>query len=168
MYIDKSRTACFSGHRPNKFPFSLDDKNCEGYKKLRFDIECAIMQALNMGYDTFLCGMAKGFDLLCGEVAIELRREQQYIQLIAVLPNENKAFIGPWGELHRQIRRGANHEISIQQDYSLGCFHYRNRFMIENSSHIICYMNSDEGGTAYTVSMAEKQGLSVINLCQKN
>lgn len=61
--MTKSTTACFTGHRPQKLPwkFNENDERCLKMKKtLRIEIE----NAINRGYDTFLCGMAIGFDMI--------------------------------------------------------------------------------------------------------
>jgi len=75
MDVDKFCTACFSGYRPEKFSFSLDDKNNIEYLRLERSIHDSIMQALRLGYLTFLCGMARGFDLLCADILLDIREQ---------------------------------------------------------------------------------------------
>jgi hypothetical protein len=43
----------------------------------------------------------------------------------------------------------------------------RNKFMVENSSCLVCYWDGQTGGTAQTIDMAEKCGLSIVNLAEK-
>lgn len=59
--ICNQQTACFSGYRPEKFSFILLDGQ-EAYLELEARIKAEVAKAVNEGYDTFLCGMAKGFD----------------------------------------------------------------------------------------------------------
>ena len=47
---------------------------------------------------------------------------------------------------------------------SQGCMHKRNRHLVDNSSVCVCYLNKENGGTAYTVDYAGKKGLEIINL----
>ena len=62
--MTKRKTACFSGYRPEKFPFPLET-GCEAYVNLQADITLAIGLAVKDGYVRFLSGMAGGFDLVC-------------------------------------------------------------------------------------------------------
>ena len=166
MYIDKFCSACFSGYRPEKFPFSLDDKNHIDYLRLESNIQNAIMEALRLGYQTFLCGMAKGFDLLCADILLDIReqrKEYRNISLIAVLPHANHGFADSWGELHRVVKQCANQIVIISPEYTSSCYYQRNRYMIDNSSHLICYWDGQEGGTAQTVRMAKSAGTTIHN-----
>ena len=70
--IDKDRTVCFSGYRPDKFPFSLKDTTCVEYSRLLCNINAAIADAFELGYRNFLCGMGRGFDLLCAKVCLTI------------------------------------------------------------------------------------------------
>lgn len=40
----------------------------------------------------------------------------------------------------------------------------RNRWMLENSDYVICYLNRTHGGAAKFVSMAQRMGKTVIRL----
>lgn len=71
--MEKTKTVCFSGYRPEKFSFPLNSES-EQYNKLLWHINLSIIFGIEDGYDTFLCGMAQGFDILCGERAERLRR----------------------------------------------------------------------------------------------
>lgn len=73
MDVDKFCTACFSGYRPEKSPFSLENKTSPQYLWLQQSIHNAIIEALRLGYLTFLCGMAKGFELLCADILLDIR-----------------------------------------------------------------------------------------------
>lgn len=171
MDVDRFCTACFSGYRPEKFPFSLEDKASSQYLWLQESIHTAIMEALRLGYLTFLCGMAKGFDLLCADTLLDIReqyREYSNIRLVAVLPYASHKFAGDWGNMHRIVKTCAEQVVIISPDYAPDCFQQRNRYMVENSSHLIYYWDGQEGGTAQTVWMARKQGLTMQNACEKN
>ena len=166
--IDIFCTASFSGYRPEKFSFSLDDKENIEYLRFESNLHHAIMEALRLGYQTFLCGMAKGFDLLCADILLDIReqhKQHRNIILIAVLPYANHDFTDSWGNLHKVVKACANQAIVISPNYTPNCYHQRNRYLIDNSSHLICYWDGQEGGTAQTVQMASKHflGFIVIN-----
>ena len=54
--------------------------------------------------------------------------------------------------------------ICLAKTYRKGCFHIRNRYMVDNSCYCICYLTENKGGTAYTVNYAKRQGLKIINI----
>ena len=165
MNIKKSHTACFSGYVPEKFLFPLGNKNGTEYIKFCNNINAAISDALNLGYNTFLCGMAKGFDLMCAQTVLKFREEQNNIKLITVLPFKTHSFVGEWGEIHRMVRCNADDEVIISpNNFTRGDYQLCNLFMVENSSHLICYWSGQEGGTAQTIRMAEKHSHSIHNL----
>ena len=41
--------------------------------------------------------------------------------------------------------------------------HKRDRHLVDNSSVCVCYLNKENGGTAYTVDYDSKNGLEIIN-----
>ena len=167
MDADTFCTASFSGYRPEKFPFPLMDENNIGYLRLQSDINKSILKALELGYQFFLCGMARGFDLLCADMLLDIREQYKHysiISLTAVLPYASHTFAGAWGELHRVVKQCANQVVIISPDFTHNCYEQRNRYMIENSSHLICYYDGIEGGTAQTVRMAETKGLTIQNV----
>ncbi len=55
--------------------------------------------------------------------------------------------------------------IVLNKHYKSGCYHERNRYMVDNSSKLICYYDGSSGGTRYTVGYAKKQSIEIINLC---
>ena len=165
MSIDKDYAVCFSGYRPEKFPFSLKDTT--EYSRLLCNINAAITEALELGYRTFLCGMGRGFDLLCAKAVLDIRKDAKYdgIKLVAVLPFRGHWFSGEWGKLHAKIRDSADLEICTSENgYSPGSYRLRNDYMVNNSSRLICYWSRTSGGTAYTVRMAKKCGLTIHNI----
>ena len=50
------KTVAFSGYRTDKLPENIDP--------IRISLKETIAQCVEDGYDTFLCGMADGFDLM--------------------------------------------------------------------------------------------------------
>ena len=67
----------FSGYRTEKLPENIDP--------IRISLKQEIANCIKNGYDTFLCGMAEGFDLMSGEIVIELKKTNA-IKLICVIP----------------------------------------------------------------------------------
>ena len=169
MNVDAFCTASFSGYRPEKFTYPLSDENNIGYLRLQSNINKAIFEALELGYIFFLCGMTRGFDLLCADILLDIREQHsQYrnISLTTVLPYASHTFTGEWGNLHRTVKQCANQIVIVSPTYVLSCYEQRNRYLIDNSSHLICYWDGVEGGTAQTLRMAKAKGLTIHNLAQ--
>ena len=120
-----------------------------------------------MGFNTFICGVDKGFDLLCAKAVIDIRRKSRYryIELIAAIPFNGHGFSGEWGRMHRLVKHHANHEIIIAPNgYTRSCYHIRDCFMVNNSSYLICYLDGEKGSTAQTARMAKESGHLFRNL----
>lgn len=67
---------------------------------------------------------------------------------------------------YEHIKTQADKVVYTAQQYTPDCMHKRNRHLVDNSGICVCYLTSVSGGTHYTVSYAEKQGLEVINIAQ--
>ena len=67
-------------------------------------------------------------------------------------------------EEYNRIMKAADKVVYTSQDYYNGCMHKRNRHLVDNSSLCICYLNSNTGGTAYTVDYAKSVGCRVSNI----
>lgn len=125
------------------------------------------MQAVEDGYATFLCGMAQGFDLVCGALALELKQnrpECSALRLIAVPPFRGHGFSDAWGVIHSLIMSRADDIIYPSEENSRHAYHIRNRYMVDHSSRLICYYDGQPGGICHTVAYARQNGLEIINL----
>ncbi len=162
----KKSTVCFSGYRPKNFSFILN-KGEAAFIALRERTGEAIIQSVNEGYTTFICGMAEGFDLVAGSVLLE-RMESEHnkgaIRLIAALPFEGHGFLSPWQVLHQLVLSKADEVITLAPKYHPEAYHDRNRYMVDNSSRLICYFDGKKGGTDFTVKYARAKGWGLINV----
>ncbi|MDL2260530.1 SLOG family protein [Deltaproteobacteria bacterium OttesenSCG-928-K17] len=167
--MGKQKTACFSGYRPEKFAFILHQGN-KAYLTLEKSIENAILQAVDDGYSSFICGAAKGFDLVAGSLVVALREswaELADLNLVAVLPFERHGFSSePWRTLHKMVLGGASEVVTLASKYHPQAYHDRNRYMVDHSSRLICYYDGQRGGTAYTVKYAGENGLIIVNVAK--
>lgn len=162
------KTICFSGYRPEKFSFILQ-KGHEAYFALRERTAAAILQAVEGGYTTCLCGMCKGFDLVAADVVLELREnkpELTDLKLIAVRPFEGQGFADPWQVMHQLVLSRADEVVTLASTYRPGIYFQRNRYMVDRSSRLICYYDGRPGGTAHTVRYARQMGLEIVNVAE--
>ncbi|MDL2259809.1 DUF1273 domain-containing protein [Deltaproteobacteria bacterium OttesenSCG-928-K17] len=161
-----SHTACFSGYRPEKLPFPLE-AGCEPYINLQAAITRAIEESVLAGYTRFLSGMARGFDLVCSCILLEMKKNSPAytdIELVAVLPFAGHGFKGRWGDIHDMVLGKASEIITLPSQANQQAYLNRNRFMVEQSSRLLCYYDGQPGGTAHTFHCAIQNGLEILNL----
>lgn len=162
--MDKLKTVCFTGHRAQKLPwrFCEEDERCLTMKKTLWEVT---EKAIQRGYDTFLCGMALGFDMICAETVIALRRKYPDIKIIGAIPCKNQDAV--WSEYDRSRYRNAVRKLDgircIYRKYvGAKCMLERNQYMVDNSSLMIALYNGMAGGTRATIEYARKRGLEII------
>lgn len=167
--IEKEKTLCFTGHRTEKLP-----KTAEAQEALKLAIFKEIDTAIAQGFDTFLMGACYGFDLMAA-AQVNYRRhiikpdDPGKIILIAVVPFEGQAnrWSEPDRELYFSILPLCDEVVTLNIHYKNGCYHERNRWLVDHSSKMVCYYDGSGSGTGYTVSYAEQAGMPIINLYQK-
>ncbi len=150
-------SCCFTGHRRIE-----NDRLYFISAALETEIEKMILKGVRF----FYCGGAIGFDTLAEKAVISLREKHPCIKLIIAVPHmgQSNSFKEKEKQEYERIISLADEAVCLSEHYYKGCMHARNRFMVDNSRHCICYLNGDTGGTAYTVRYAEKQALHIVNL----
>ena len=161
MAVDTSITCCFTGHRPDKLPWGIDeqDPRCLALKE---EVMKALERAYNAGCRHFICGMARGADLYFAEAVVQLRELKSDITLEGARPCETQADSWPAEERRRyhMLLDQCNYETLVQHHYDRGCMMRRNRYMVDRSGRIIAvYDGVPKGGTAQTLAYALKKGL---------
>ncbi len=153
----KRQVCCFSGHR--EIPQAKID---EIEKSLENEIRKLIKQ--NVIY--YGSGGARGFDMIAAKCVINLRLIFKELKLILVLPFHGHT--NNWTQkdkyIFNEVLAKADKVVYTADHYFKGCLHKRNRYLVDNSSHIICYLTKDTGGTKYTADYARTKELNVIQL----
>lgn len=156
--IDKSKVACFSGHR--KLPH-----NCQ---QLAADLEAAIVSLIERGVVFFGAGGALGFDMLAEETVLRLKERYPQIRLVLVLPCPPEQQTLKWNadqcSRYYDILGKADKVRVLSDRYTSSCMLDRNRHMVDSSGYLICYLRESTGGTAYTVRYAESRGTEIIRI----
>ena len=122
--------------------------------EIRKRLRTRVIRLINEGVNTFYSGYASGFDTEAALTVNELKKEYPHIKLVLVLP------------YRQDVKISYDECVCIAEKYRKGCFHIRNRFLVDNSSYCICYLTENTGGTAYTVDYAKKQRLRVYNISE--
>ena len=157
-------TVCFSGYRPEKFGFDL---NSPQGQRLTQDLEKCIQTLINKGFENFIVGGAMGFDTLCGEILIKLKKDYPNTKIYSYIPFKNMHlyFGAPWRDRQKLVLQNSFVTV-LNRDFYRGCYFERNRKMVDEAQVLVCYYDGAGGGTAYTENYARKKGLEIINLAK--
>ncbi len=156
-----TKSACFTGHRPEKMNITEDE--------LRYNLKCCILDHIYEGYNTFYCGMARGMDIIAAETVIDLKKHYS-LNLIAVIPfsNQSSGWSMDWKERYDNVLKNANDIVVLSKEYNKNCLWHRNKYMVDNSTLVIAYFDGQSGGTAQTIDYAKRCGVKIVNLSVNN
>ena len=152
------RKICFfTGHRmiPEREMGALPEK-----------LENAISDLYGRGVREFRAGGAVGFDTLAALKVIAFRNRYPDVRLALILPCRDQD--ARWSDFdraaYRFVIKQADSVFYLHDQYTPDCMHERNRALASGSDFCVTYMNRQSGGTAYTVKLAERAGIPVLNL----
>lgn len=155
-------TCCFTGHRTIR-PGELNHVNAA--------LERHILTLHDeRGVRYFGAGGALGFDTLAAEAVLQLRGSiRPDLRLILVLPCGDQSDRWPLADQakYERIKLCADKVVTLERHYRTGIMHARNRHLVDHAGFCICYHYKNEGGTAYTVDYARRQGLEIFNCAEE-
>lgn len=141
-----------TGHRPNQ---------CEQEYVVRSKARTKLRYSKA---ETFISGMAPGFDLWAADEALDLG-----INVIAVRPWATHEAGSEFEELYLKVSNLATKVVNVSDsDHYTGpqMYHARNEWMVDNATHVMSYMHPEckTGGTYACVQYAKKKGKPVANI----
>lgn len=154
MMSNKNYTCAVSGNRTVGKDFDVN--------KLK---DVFIKLIINRDINTFLVGMALGFDTICFKTLEELKKTFN-IKIIACIPCENQNYnysVEQSKEYYRMLSV-ADEKIYTGKEYTKTCMFKRNRYMVDNSSVLVTYSRKKTGGTVYTKNYAIKSCVPIIEI----
>ena len=161
----RSVTCCFTGHRPNKLPWALNesDPRCIALKE---ELAARLEGIVESGYRHFLCGMAAGCDLYFAEAVQTLRQRHPELSLEAAIPCDTQTSSWPRAMQRRYeaLLSGCDTVTFVQHQYTPGCMMRRNRYMVDRSSLLLACYDGCPGGTMNTILYAQRSGIQVISI----
>lgn len=156
----------FTGYRPSKLPFDTRIKNKAYNDFENMIIEC-ILELSKEGCRVFYTGMAMGFDIICAETVILLKKlYKSPLKLICAVPFEGqeKCFSYDWNKRYYNVLEQGDETVILSDRYYKGCYQKRNRFMVDNCDYVLTWFDGKSGGTKNTINYALSQNKFVINL----
>jgi len=129
-------------------------------------LDSLLITLIEKGYYYFLAGGAFGFDSEASLSILRLQEKHPHIKLILILPFQKQS--ANWAveqqELYEKIKNRATEVLYVSEKYTRGCFHARNRKLVDNADLCVAYHIKQTGGTAYTAGYAKQKGLEIINI----
>ena len=152
----------FTGHRPEKLPYFCDDDPMLVDMKERLKIQ--IEKLIAEGAECFYSGMARGADIWCAQIVIELKNKYPDIKLSAVIPCKTQT--EKWDEtstaVYNDILSKCDKTIYISDKYTKTCMLKRDRALVDLCDVLVAVFDGTKGGTKYTVEYAQKMHKRVI------
>jgi uncharacterized phage-like protein YoqJ len=153
MELDITKTACFTGLRTQKF------RNLTSLEAAKIALRRMISRAQELGYDTFISGMAIGVDTWAALAVLDAGSN-----LIAAVPCQGQERLWRISDqlVYREILAAA-HQVCYVSDrlYFQSCMEQRNRWMIDHSSLVLAIWDGQSGGTANAIRYAKSLGRTI-------
>ena len=148
------KICAFTGHR-----------HLSGYDFDELLLQRVVSNLVKTGVKRFLCGMAIGFDLKAAQTVLVLK-EKYDIELVACLPCPNQAemYSAKNKLLYGAILERCDEVVVVEKEYTRGCMLNRDRYLVDNSDLIVCFLRKRSGGTYYTVNYAKKKNKKIIEI----
>ena len=163
--INQGNTCCFTGHRPTKLPWGINesDPRCVSLHDKLYDIAEAVYLS---GVTHYICGMAQGCDMYFCEEVLRLRIAHPDVTIEAAIPCETQTNGWPEAIRNRYFKLVAmcDMETLISPKYTPDCMIKRNKYMVDNASVLIAVFDGVLGGTMQTINYARKKGLEIIEI----
>lgn len=146
------KVCCISGKR---------DIPPESEECIRKELFEKIINAINNGYTVFICGFARGTDIMAAEIIIDFKKQlgnAADIKLDAYLPYDKMQN----SKKIKELLKECDYITSCSPYYHRGCFLARDKIMADNADMLIAVTDEEEtGGTGYTIRCAEKNKIPI-------
>ena len=144
---------CVTGHRPEGFPFTPDDK--ESYLQYKRSLDAAVRELLEQGYRHFITGMAEGVDTDFALAVLTRKKNYENVKLEAALPYPRSRGTQ---SLRNTVLAECDCETMVSEKYFDGCMQKRNCYMVDKADLVLAVWNGKKkGGTWNTISYARKK-----------
>lgn len=157
---------CFTGYRPQKFPFPLSPGN-PGYDQFENALTECLLNLAEENCRIFFTGMAMGFDIIAAETVLMLKKTMAAdIRLVCVLPfaGQGDSFPVEWKKRFYDLLDSADRVEILSEKYYGGCYQARNKYLVDHSDFVVSWYDGKAGGTRNTLNYALKIGRKVQNL----
>lgn len=153
----KPHTLCLTGHRL---------LNAQDRQTIETMLPRAMEQLYTRGFRRVLCGGAIGFDQLAADGVLHFRQQHPDVALWMILPCAGQE--QGWSAAEKQhltrLKYAADRVLVLSPSYYEGCMLVRNRFMVDRSAQVLCYLRHNKGGTLSTIAYAMREQVPILNM----
>ncbi|MCH5350158.1 MAG: DUF1273 family protein, partial [Oscillospiraceae bacterium] len=129
------KSVCFTGHR-----------NVRITNELLALLNKTLTDLIENGAADFYAGGALGWDMLCEQIVLDLRKKYPHIKLHLVLPCSEAEQTARWNDMqkeeYRRILNSANDTEYTSDYYYDGCMKVRNARLVELADCCVCYYDN--------------------------
>ena len=159
------KRCAFTGYRPQKMPWG-ENENCPECVEYKALLAEKIEQLIEQGYGHFVSGGAMGMDTWAAEAVMKLKEKHSWILLEMVSPfdDQAKSWTAEYRQRHDHLFETADIVTATSNRFYRGCYHKRNRYMVDNADILLACFDGKAGGTKVTVDYANKNEVPVVML----
>ena len=161
---DSSGACCFSGHRSVHYDMDFSHMG----SVMQAVLKKALHSAIDDGYRVFYGGLAQGFDIIAAEMVVKEKRARGdgALRLVSVAPfrGQEMKWGRRWRARHDQVLKASDEIIVLNDSFVRGCYHERNRFLVDNAQLLIGFYSGRSGGTMHTFEYAREKGIGIVNI----
>ena len=143
--FQKASTATFIGHR-------------ECYEMDQQLLKAQILRLIASGIDTFLSGGMGRFDAVCEHTVAACKQQYPHIGLYLILPYPT------FQPKHRWEGDASVYPEGFERYSYKAAIPKRNQYLVDRSSHALCYVKYPWGGAAATYAYAKRKGITLIDI----
>lgn len=160
----KEKTVILTGHTLTTAT-GLPDRNLKNV--VRTELYYCLSDCCAEGKNRFLSRLASGFELLAGEVVVELKKKFADVRLVALVPADDREQLFTRAERLRydMLLQVADERVVTRQgdDSKSACSVYGD-LVIAGASEMIVYSNGQDTGTEAMMKKAQKKRMEMLNL----
>jgi len=158
-------SCCFAGPNPKNLPYDSDE-NHPDCRRLKMVLVYEIERLVQSGVTTFLTGMTPGPVTWCSEFALEMKKKNSDVLLIAYLPYEEQSI--HWrnedAERYFDILAQVDDVITLQTRYTSDCMSKHRQRLVDASSLVLAVHDGGRDGTKYMLDYAGNKGLGIVTV----
>lgn len=162
--MQKQRTVCFLGHKPQDLGYSENTLQCDALKEQLQALLVFLIE--QQGVCHFITGMEPGVEQFAAQIVLDLKPRYAQLTLECVLPFETQA--EHWEEWERDIYfrivSACDTETMLQKHESRECRQRKNVYMIEHADVVLAVWNGQPGTIGAAVAYAEEKQKSVVRM----
>ena len=160
--MERVKTCCFTGHRPQQLGFAPGSAAETALKNRLAGEIVRLIEEQNVR--RFISGMALGVDTWAAQTVLKLKEIYPDLTLECAVPCRNQA--KRWNRRDREtylsVLRAADRVTVLQEEYTPFCMQLRDAYMVEQADIVLAVWNGSKGGTSYTVNCARKLHKTLI------